>query len=77
MGPWCVGALARISRKTPSRFEGNGARFFELACEQDLEGIICEPKTSTYPFAWIKVKSRNDSQAVGPSEVFDRLLSEP
>jgi hypothetical protein len=36
--------------------EGDGARFFELACEQDLEGIICKPKTSPYPFTWIKVK---------------------
>ena len=26
--------------------EGDGARFFELACEQDLEGIICKPKAS-------------------------------
>jgi hypothetical protein len=24
--------------------EGDGARFFELVCEQDLEGIICKPR---------------------------------
>jgi ATP-dependent DNA ligase len=23
--------------------DGEGRRFFELACEQDLEGIICKP----------------------------------
>jgi bifunctional non-homologous end joining protein LigD len=39
--------------------EGDGARFFELACEQDPEGIICKPKTSHYPFTWIKVKNPN------------------
>ena len=37
--------------------EGDGRRFFELVCEQDLEGIICKPKTSPYPFTWIKVKN--------------------
>ena len=58
-------------------FECDGARFFELECEQDLEGIICEPKTSPYPLTWIKAKSPNDSQAVGRSEMLDRLLSEP
>jgi len=30
--------------------DDDGARFFELVCEQDLEGIICEPKTSPYPY---------------------------
>jgi hypothetical protein len=45
--------------------EGDGARFFELVCEQDLEGIICKPRTSRYPFIWIKVKNPNYSQAAG------------
>ena len=49
--------------------EGDGWRFFELVCEQDLEGIICKPKTSPYPFKWI------NSQAAGRREWFDRLLS--
>jgi len=34
--------------------EGDEARFFELVSEQDLEGIICKPRTSPYPFTWIK-----------------------
>jgi bifunctional non-homologous end joining protein LigD len=55
--------------------EGDGARFFELVCEQDLEGIICKPKTSPYPFTWIKVKNPNYSQAVGRGEMFDCLLA--
>jgi len=49
--------------------EGDGARFFELACEQDLEGIICKPRTSRYPFTWIKVKNPNCSQAIGRREM--------
>jgi bifunctional non-homologous end joining protein LigD len=53
--------------------EGDGRRFFELVCEQDLEGIICKPKTSPYPFTWIKVKNPNYSQATGRGEMFDRL----
>ena len=51
--------------------DGDGARFFELVCEQDLEGIICKPKTSPYPFTWIKVKNPNYSQATGRREMFN------
>jgi ATP-dependent DNA ligase len=53
--------------------DGNGARFFALVCEQDLEGIICKPKTSPYPFTWIKVKNPNYWQAIGRGEMFNRL----
>ena len=56
--------------------EGDGRRFFELVCEQDLEGIICKPKTSPYPFTWIKVKNPSYSQAAGRREWFDRLLAQ-
>jgi bifunctional non-homologous end joining protein LigD len=56
--------------------DGDERRFFELACEQDLEGIICKPKTSPYPFTWIKVKNPNYSPTVGRKEWFDRILSE-
>jgi ATP-dependent DNA ligase len=55
--------------------DGDGMRFFELVCEQDLEGIVCKPKTSPYPFTWIKVKNPNYSQAIGRGEMFDRRLS--
>ena len=56
--------------------DGDGARFFELVYEQDLEGIICKPKTSPYPVNWIKVKNPNYSQAEGRREWFDRMRSE-
>ena len=52
--------------------DDDGARFFELVCEQDLEGIICKPKTSPYPFTWIKVKNPNYSRAVGRPAMFYR-----
>jgi ATP-dependent DNA ligase len=39
--------------------DGDGQRFFELVCEQDLEGIISKPKTSPYPFTFVKVKNPN------------------
>jgi ATP-dependent DNA ligase len=54
--------------------DGDGARFFDLVCEQDLEGIICKSKTSPYPFTWIKVKNPNYSQAEGRREWFERML---
>jgi hypothetical protein len=34
-----------------------------MVCQQDLEGIICKPKLSPYPFTWIKVKNPNYTQA--------------
>ena len=55
--------------------EGDGRRFFELVCVQDLEGVICKPRTSRYPFTWIKVKNPNYSQAVGRVEWFERRLA--
>jgi ATP-dependent DNA ligase len=57
--------------------DGDGAQFFKLVCEQDLEGIIFKPKTSPYPFTRIKVKNPNYSQAIGRKEMFDRLQNPP
>ena len=54
--------------------EGDGRRFFELVCEEDLEGIVCKPKTSPYPFTWIKIKNPSYSQA-GRGEWFNRVLA--
>ena len=54
--------------------DGDGAKFFELVCGEDLEGIICKPKTSRYPFTWIKVKNPNYSQSEGRGEMFNRRL---
>ena len=40
-----------------SYVDSGGSRFFELVCRNDLEGIVSKPKTSPYPFVWIKVKN--------------------
>jgi bifunctional non-homologous end joining protein LigD len=47
--------------------------FFETVCERDLEGIICKPRMSPYPFTWIKVKNPAYAQAIGRQEMFDRF----
>src|SRR5215469_9940894 len=70
--------VARTSAERSSSFavhdhlESGGSRFFELVCEQNLEGIVCKPKTSQYPFTWIKVKNPNYTQAVNRGEWFNR-----
>ena len=56
-----------------SHLESDGSRFFQLVCEQNLEGIVCKPKTSPYPFTWIKVKNPAYTQATGRREWFDRI----
>jgi hypothetical protein len=55
--------------------KGDGVRFFQRVCEQ-VQAVICKPKTSPYLFTWIKVKNPNYSQTVGRKEVFDRFLSQ-
>jgi len=47
--------------------------FFQMVCDRDLEGIICKPRMSPYPFTWIKVKNPVYSQAIGRQELFDRF----
>jgi ATP-dependent DNA ligase len=44
-----------------------------MVCQQDLEGIICKPKLSPYPFTWIKVKNPNYTHAIGGQELFYRF----
>jgi bifunctional non-homologous end joining protein LigD len=56
-----------------SHLDRGGSRLFQLVCEQNLEGIICKPKTSPYPFTWIKVKNPAYTQAVGRGEWFNRI----
>jgi ATP-dependent DNA ligase len=55
-----------------SHVDSGGSRFFELVCRNDLEGIVCKPKISPYPFVWIKVKNPAYTQAVGRGEWFNR-----
>ena len=55
-----------------SHVDSDGTRFFELVREQNLEGIVCKPKMSPYPFTWIKAKNPNYTQAVDRGEWFNR-----
>ena len=32
-----------------NHLEGDGKRFLELVCQEDLEGIVSKPRTSRYP----------------------------
>jgi len=50
-----------------SHLDSGGSRFFQLVCQQDLEGIICKP-----PFTWIKAKNPNYTQAADRGEWFNR-----
>ena len=49
--------------------EGEGERFFELASQRGLEGIVAKRKDSTYQpgrrsKSWLKIKSRMQQEAV-------------
>jgi bifunctional non-homologous end joining protein LigD len=55
--------------------EGDGERLFELACQNDLEGIVAKPKNSPYRFTetqtyWLKLKNRDYSQQFGRDDLF-------
>jgi len=56
--------------------EGDGVGLFQLACENDLEGVVAKDKFAPY-FAegqstWFKVRNRSYSQWVGREELFER-----
>ena len=55
--------------------ESEGERLFELACAEDLEGIVAKHKYGRYRLdgdGWIKIKNRRYSQIAGRSEFFDQ-----
>ena len=57
-----------------------GVRFFELACERDLEGIVAKYARGVYQSnhaitSWLKVKNPNNSQAEGRAELFEQRRS--
>jgi ATP-dependent DNA ligase len=56
--------------------EGDGRRFFELACEQDLEGVICKPKPSYLPVYLDQGQKSQLFAGCRRKEWFDRMLSE-
>ena len=55
--------------------EEHGERLFEIACQNDLEGIVAKPKNSPYIFSeketcWLKLKNPDYTQALGRDELF-------
>ena len=55
--------------------EHHGERLFQLACEQDLEGIVAKRKFDPYlerHTSWLKIRNRSYSQWVGREELFER-----
>ena len=57
-----------------------GVRFFELACERDLEGIVAKYTRGVYQTnhaitSWLKVKNPHYSQAEGRAELFEQRRS--
>ena len=57
-----------------------GVRFFELACERDLEGILGKfgrgvYQTNATATSWVKVKNPSYSQAEGRAELFEQRRS--
>ena len=55
--------------------EDNGTRLFQLACEEDLEGIVAKRKDGLYTpeeTRWVKIKNPGYSQAGGRRELFEK-----
>jgi ATP-dependent DNA ligase len=52
----------------------HGVRFFDLACGQDLEGIVAKHREGEYGHSWLKIKNPHYTQAIGRSEKFQRKM---
>jgi bifunctional non-homologous end joining protein LigD len=53
--------------------QGEGERLFELACQEDLEGILAKRKDDPYiaeHVRWLKIRNTGYSQWVGREELF-------
>ena len=58
--------------------DGNGTRLFQLACDEDLEGIVAKRRDGLYTpeeTSWVKIKNPAYSQAEGRRELFERPLT--
>jgi len=56
---------------------GSGTQLYELACQLDLEGIVCKRADSPYEVNavsphWIKVKNPAYSQKEGRADLFKK-----
>jgi len=56
----------------------DGQGLFQLACQDDLEGIVAKRKSDPYlpeHATWLKIRNKNYSQWVGREELFERERS--
>ena len=77
--------LKRIVPSAPSallyvdHIEERGEELFQLACREDLEGIVAKWKNGLYDAervsSWVKIKNPGYSQMLGRQELFDRRNS--
>ena len=57
--------------------EGNGTRLFQLACEEDLEGIVAKRKDGLYTpeeTSWVKIRNPRYSQMEGRLKLFEKQV---
>jgi bifunctional non-homologous end joining protein LigD len=75
--------LAELLRRAPGLLvyadyvEGNGTRLFQLACEEDLEGIVAKRKDGLYTpeeTSWVKIKNPRYSQTEGWLKLFEKQV---
>ena len=55
--------------------DSNGTRLFQLACDEDLEGIVAKRKDGLYTpeeTSWVKIKNPAYSQMEGRRELFEK-----
>src|SRR5437899_995790 len=77
--------LKRIVSSAPSallyadHIEERGEELFQLACREDLEGIVAKWKNGLYDAervsSWVKIKNPGYSQMLGRQELFDRRVN--
>jgi ATP-dependent DNA ligase len=46
----------------------------DLACGQDLEGIVAKHRDGEYGHRWLKMKNPHYTQVIGRSEKFQRRM---
>ena len=54
--------------------ESDGAAFFRLVCQQDLEGVVAKLKHGAYGEGWFKIRNPGYSQYEGRRELFEKRL---
>ena len=55
---------------------GRGKELFQLACKEDLEGVVAKWKRGKYMegdrTSWVKIKNAKYTQSVGREKLFEK-----